>query len=156
MTFDVKRRVRAWVYGCFPELDVDSGATSWPGMVLDRLALTSERVASLVTLLQGGQKRWGTVVLLPPPSFEGPKFMSQTVATTRQFHGLASSEEAQIGFPMHWPMAPGAWVVTHGCSLRDVFVGNKHQTTGPEGTYCQISDEVSLGVQLQIRVRFEQ
>ena len=152
---NAKNAIRSWVYGCFPELDVDSGAASWPGKILDRLDLTSERVANLVTLLQGGQRRWGTVVLLPPASFEGPKFMSQTVAVTSQFRGLASSEEVQFGFPMHWPLPPGAWVVTHGCSLRDVFVGNKSQTTGPEGTYCQITDEAGLGVQLHIRVRFE-
>ena len=152
--FDAKDRIRSWVYGCFPELD-GSRSTSWPALVLDQLSLASERVARLVTLLQGSQKRWGTVVLLPPPSFEGPKFMSETVATTRQFHGLASPEEVQVRFPMHWPLGPGAWVVTHGCSLRDVYVGNKSQTTGPEGTYCQITDEAGLGVQLQIRVRFE-
>lgn len=150
--FDVKKLVRRLVYDCFPEFDIDSGARSWPGMIVSQLNLTSDRVANLVTLLQGLERRklYGTVVVLAPESFEGPKFLSKTVTTTPQIQDL------QFGFsPLHWPMAPGAWVVAHGCTLLDVYVGNRSQASGPESSYCRITDEIPLGAQLQIRVRFE-
>lgn len=154
---DVKKLVRRLVYDCFPEFDLDSGARSWTGMIVCQLNLTSDRVANLVTLLQGRahRKLYGTVVVLAPESFEGPKFLSKTVTTTPQLQGLCSTEDLQFGVPLHWPMAPGAWVVAHGCTLLAVYVGNRAQASGPDAGYCQISDEIPLGAQLQIRVRFE-
>ena len=152
-----KQRLRSFVYDCFPEL-APSGDESWPSTMLHRLASTSERMSTLVTLVQVGmnQKRRGTVVLLPPEGFTGPRFLSLTVVSTGRTPSFGSSDHtAQVQFPLHWFLPAGGWVVSHGCSLVDVFVGNKHQSTGPDSLYCLLSDPVEIGMYLGARVCFD-
>ena len=153
--FDIKKLVRSLVYDCFPEI-APGGDDSWPSTMLHRLALTSERLAALCTLVQGSAKRRGTVVLLPPKEFKGPGFMSMTVVSTGRepTHG-SLSEEGRVQFPMHWSLPAGGWLVSHGCTLVDVFVGNQHQNQAPDSNYCLLTDEAPLGMQLQARVRFD-
>lgn len=155
--FRVKDRIRAAVYGCFPEFDVgpEAGARSWPAAMQNDIRGMSERMTKFVAFVHATlslmEKRRGTVVLLAPDGFAGPRFLSHTVVANRE----ASGTEMQIPIPLYHPMKPGGWVVSHGCTLSDVFVGNTSQARGPESNYCMISDEVPIGQVLQVRVRFD-
>ncbi len=155
-----KQRLRHIVYDAFPELDYTVGG-SWPQTIARDQRNVSQRLASICSLLERPEIRRGTVVLLAPEGFEGPRFLSQTVtdgpeARAQRFHSTSGSGmEITIPFPLHWPLPKGGWIVSHGCLLSDVFVGNQHQTMGPDGNFCQLRDDVALGVQLRVRVRFD-
>lgn len=160
---NIKDRVRRAVYACFPEIDPEAGARSWVSNALDQLSFLRSDLTSVWSVVQtlSKQQRRGTVVLLAPEGFKGPRFLSQTVTlgeprTTQTFHYGSSGTEMTVPFEtLHWPLPPGGWIVAHGCRLSDVFVANKAQATTPGAEYCQLSDEVALGVRLQVRVRFE-
>lgn len=153
---NLKEHVRRAVYSCFPEFDPAGEARSWPSVVLLQLSNLREQLMTVGAAVQqlAATPRRGTVVLLAPDSFRGPRFSSQTLlegSSSRVREGTTMHLE----IPLHWPLPAGGWVVSHGCVLTDVFVGNQHQGIGPESNYCQLSDEVSLGVRLAVRVRFD-
>ena len=149
---NVKERIRSAVFQCFPEYDVAGQATSWPSAVLSEARLTSERVAGVATLLHAmltGERR-GTVVLLAPEGFKGPRLLSKS------FVGKGLGSTVQIPFELYWALPPGGWIVAHGCTLSDVFVGSQSQTQGPDaGSFCLITDETPIGQRLSVRIRFD-
>ncbi len=159
---NIKERVRRAVYQCFPEMDIDSGARSWPSTMLDRLRSLNDRLASLSAAVQvAAHQRRGTVVLLPPAEFKGLKFLSQTVVgvgsggSEKNFLSSAGTTVTVCFEHLGFFLPPGGWIVAHGCQLDDVFVGNQSQTKAPAGEFCQITDELPLGVRLHARVRFD-
>ena len=147
----IKERIRSAVYQCFPEVDPEAGAKSWVDTMLGQLSFLRMDVTGLIPLVRGlsQQKRYGTVVLLPPAEFPGLKFLSQTVA-------VAEKGALQVCFEdLGFALPAGGWVIAHGCQLSNVFVGNQSQTKAPGGEFCQITDPVPLGSRLHARVRFD-
>lgn len=162
---NLRQSVRTVVLGCFPELDTDAGRRSWTGTVLEHLESIRERVHATgraVDALRARKPR-GTLVLLAPEGFEGPRFLSQSfvagdvgLGQRLSYGGYPASMTLTVPIEgLHWRLPPGGWIVAHGCRLSEVFVGNRSQTTSPDANFCQLSDEVALGVKLQVRVRFD-
>lgn len=144
----LKERIRRVVYDSFPEIDPER-SRSWVSQILDQLSLLREDLRSLARGLTT-QKRRGSLVLLAPVEFEGPRFHSLSV-TGR------SGEEVTIPFEhLHWKLPPGGWVVAHGCTLSGVYVGNQVQAQAPGCEFCLLTDELALGGRLQARIRFEE